>query len=171
MAVLPVRIYGDSALRQTVKPLADIDGATSTLVKNMLATLKKQKGIGLAAPQVGLSVRLFVMDASELTDIGEPTALINPEIIGTHGEAIYQEGCLSFPGVYFDVQRPRQAGVRYRDLDGKEHTIEDNGILARIILHEYDHLEGRLFIDLLTEQERRNIESLMRQKGIIPAEP
>ena len=171
MAVLPVRIYGDSALRQTAKPLADIDGATSTLVKNMLATLKKQKGLGLAAPQVGLSVRLFVMDVSELTDIGEPTALINPEIIGTHGEAIYQEGCLSFPGVYFDVRRPRQVGARYRDLDGKEHTIEDNGILARIILHEYDHLEGRLFIDLLTEQERRNVESLMRQKGIIPAKP
>jgi peptide deformylase len=170
MAILPVRIYGDPVLRQHAERLTDIDGSVSTLVKNMLATMKKQKGIGLAAPQVGLNKRLFVIDASEVTEEEYPPALINPEIIGTHGEAIYEEGCLSFPGVYFDVRRPRQVAVRYRDLDSKEHTIEDNGILARIILHEYDHLEGRLFIDLLTEQERRNVESLMRQKGIIPAE-
>lgn len=169
MAVLPVRIYGDPALRQKARPLVDIDSATHALVKNMLATLKKKKGIGLAAPQVGLNMRLFVVDAAEVADCGPPIALINPEIIGTYGEAIYQEGCLSFPEVYFDVQRPRHAGIRYLDLDGNTQTLEDNGVLARIILHEYDHLEGRLFIDFLTEQERQTVESQLRQKGIIPA--
>jgi peptide deformylase len=171
MAILPVRIYGDAVLRETARPLASIDGTISTLAANMFATLKRYQGLGLAAPQVGLAVRLFIMDASEVAGVGEPTVFINPEIIGTNGEAIYQEGCLSFPGVYFDVRRPRQIGVRYLDLDGREHTIEDNGVLGRIILHEYDHLEGRLFVDTLTEQDRRNVEAAMREKGIIPPAP
>jgi len=170
MAVLPVRIYGDAVLRQIARPVAEIDAAIHTLVKNMFATLREQKGIGLAAPQVGLSTRLFVMDPTDVASVGQPTVLINPEIIGSHGETIYQEGCLSFPGIYFDVCRPRHVGVRYFDLDGKECTIEDDGILARIILHEHDHLEGRLFVDTLNGQGRRTVEAALREKGIISAQ-
>jgi len=171
MAILPVRIYGDPFLRKRADKLENIDAAIVSLVKNMYATQAKQKGIGLAAPQVGLSRRLFVVDTSEMIKGGSPAAFVNPEIIGTNGTAVYEEGCLSFPGIYFDVRRPLQVGIRYLDLEGNEHTLEADGVAARIILHEYDHLDGRLFIDLLTEESRRNIENLMRQKGIIPAKP
>jgi len=171
MAVLPVRIYGDPVLREPTAPLESIDGTIDTLVRNMYATQIKLKGIGLSGPQVGLSRRLFTVDTTELVKDGGPQSFINPEIIGTDGEAVYEEGCLSFPGVYFDVRRPRKVGLRYLDLEGNEQAIEADGVLARIILHEFDHLEGRLFIDTLSEEGRIRIEEVMRQRGIIPAQP
>jgi len=171
MAILPVRIYGDPLLRKRAERLENIDAATDSLVENMYATLAKQNGIGLAAPQVGLSRRLFVADTSPVIERGSRAVFINPEIIGTDGDAVYEEGCLSFPGIYFDLHRPRRVGIRYLDLQGNEHNLEANGVLARIILHEFDHLEGRLFIDLLTEEAREKIKKLMRQRNIIPAKP
>jgi len=171
MAVLPVRIYGDPVLRLPTAPLESIDGTIDTLVRNMYATQVKQKGIGLSGPQIGLSRRLFTVDTTELVKDGRPQAFINPEITGTDGEAVYEEGCLSFPGVYFDVRRPRKVGLRYIDLEGNEQAIEADGVLARIILHEFDHLEGRLFIDTLSEEGLIRIEGIMRQRGIIPAQP
>jgi peptide deformylase len=169
MAVLPVRIYGEPVLRQPTAPLDSIDGAIHTLVQNMYATQVKQKGIGLSGPQVGLSRRLFTVDTTEFIKDGGPAVFINPEILGTDGEAVYEEGCLSFPGIYFDVRRPRTVGLRYLDLAGNEQVVEADGVLARIILHEFDHLEGRLFIDTLNEEGRIRIEGIMQQRGIIPA--
>ena len=171
MAILPVRIYGDPLLRKRAERLENIDAAIDSLAKNMYATLAKQNAIGLAAPQVGLSRRLFAADTSPVIEGGSRAVFINPEIISTDGEAIYEEGCLSFPGIYFDLHRPRRVGIKYLDLDGSEHNLEANGVLARIILHEFDHLEGRLFVDLLTEEAREKIKKLMRQRNIIPAKP
>ena len=168
MAILPVRIYGDPILREHAEPVDNIDGTIDALVKNMFATAVKQKGLGLAGPQVGLSRRLFIVDTTEVVKNGSPAAFINPEIIGAHGEAIYEEGCLSFPGIFFDVHRARQVGLRYLDLEGKENIIEADGVLARVILHEFDHLDGHLFIDSLSENGREKIERVLRERGIIP---
>lgn len=170
MAILPVRIYGDPVLREPCVKVETIDGDILVLVKNMHATVQKHKGLGLSAPQVGLHKRLFVVDTTEFEQNGISAALINPEITGTFGEAIYEEGCLSFPGIYIDVRRPRNVGVRFTDDQGREQNREVDGVLARVVLHEFDHLDGKLFIDLLTEDDRQKIETLMQRKGIIPAQ-
>lgn len=158
-------------LRQPADPLTNINATIRTLVKNMYATQARQNGIGLAAPQVGLSRRLFVVDTTEVVREGSAAVFINPEIIGTHGTIVCEEGCLSFPGIHLDIPRPRQVGVRYLDLEGEEHTLEAEGILARIILHEYDHLEGKLFVDTLTAEARERIAALLRNKGDLAAQP
>jgi len=171
MSILPVRLFGDPVLRKHAEPVEDIDATIAALVKNMYVTQARQKGIGLAAPQVGLSRRLFVVDTTELITAGSSSAYLNPELIGTYGEVVYEEGCLSFPGIHLDICRPRQIGLRFVDLEGKEHTLDADGILARIILHELDHLEGRLFIDMLPEEAQKQVVALLRERGVIATGP
>ncbi len=167
MAVLSVRLYGDAVLREPTFPVVNIDDSIVSLANNMFATQTKYEGIGLAAPQVGISQRLFVADNRPIDDHGEQLAFINPEILDTRDETVYQEGCLSFPGIYFDVTRPRRVTIRYLDLAAQEQVREFDGVLARIILHEYDHLEGRLFIDTLNQADRDQVIAALKKRGVI----
>jgi peptide deformylase len=145
---------GSELLRQKALPVRDIDESAETLCAVMLATLHKHKGVGLAGPQVGQLKRLFVIHIEK--DI--PRVFINPSIIGTSEHTgKYEEGCLSLPGVYEDVIRPGAVRVQAWNEKGKPFTLEAEGLLARVIQHEYDHLEGLLFIDHLSEVKRERL--------------
>ena len=147
MAVRPIVIYGSPVLREVSEPIGDIDQNVKNLVADMIATLKDAHGLGLAAPQIGVSKRVFILDLSSVELTESVRVFINPEIIDKSGKTLMEEGCLSFPGLYEKIVRAENVTVRATDLDGNEFTLEASGMLARAILHEYDHLEGVLFID------------------------
>lgn len=154
MAERPIVIYGDPVLRNVSKPVENITGEIKALVSNMIDTLKKAQGLGLAAVQIGELDRVFIVDVSHLDPAKSLTVFINPEILETSGESEYEEGCLSIPGIYQKVLRPEKVRVRATALDGTKFELEADGILARAIQHEYDHLEGKLFIDYLSPLSR-----------------
>lgn len=142
MALRNIRKYGDDVLRKKCREVEQIDKRTLTLIKDMFETMYDADGVGLAGPQVGILKRLFVID------IGEgPLVFINPEILETSGKQIDEEGCLSLPGEMEEVMRPNYVKARAINEKGEEFEIEAEGLLARAILHEYDHLNGTLFID------------------------
>jgi len=149
-----VRTKGDEILRKKCKPVSKIDKKLHELIDDMIETMYSVNGVGLAAPQVGILKRVVVID------IGEgPMALINPEIISESGEQIEVEGCLSIPGIWGEVKRPAQIVVKALDRDGKSLRIEGTGMLARVLSHETDHLEGILFEDKVIryiEPEKEN---------------
>lgn len=132
------------------------DDALSALAENMLETMRAHEGVGLAASQVGLDRRMIVLDAGPLSDppYSNPTVMINPEITHSGGQAVFREGCLSFPDVYVDVKRPEWISVRYFDTKGLPLSAEYRGVAARIIQHEIDHLDGILFIDRVSPIRR-----------------
>ena len=144
-------------LRQKAAPIANVKKESQKwgeIVQQMLEAIKKGKGVGLAGPQIGLSQRIFVVNVEG--DV--PRVFINPSIIETSQEtAKYEEGCLSVPGIWADVIRPKTVKVQAWDEKGRSFTLEAGGLLARVILHEYDHLEGVLFIDRLPELKRKKI--------------
>lgn len=143
---------GDDVLRRESLPLKQIDDDVLLIVKDMFDTLKKSKGIGLAAPQVGKNIRLFIV---QLEEEDEGMVFINPEIIMTSEELCsMEEGCLSIPKVYEKVFRPKVVTVQYTDIAGKKQMLKASGLLARVIQHEYDHLNGVLFLDRLEEKVR-----------------
>ena len=150
MATRPIVIYGDPVLREKADPVNEIDQETKNLVADMIATLQEANGLGLAAPQVGVSKRIFIADLSALDLAESLRVFINPEILESTGEVVLEEGCLSFPGIYQKISRPEKVKIRATDLDGKPFEMEATGMMARAILHEYDHLEGKLFIDHLS---------------------
>ncbi|ALP89957.1 MULTISPECIES: peptide deformylase [Clostridium] len=142
MALRNIRKYGDDVLRKECREVEEIDKRLLVLIKDMLETMYDADGVGLAAPQVGILKRLFVID------IGDgPLVFINPEIIETSGKQIDEEGCLSLPGKMEEVMRPNYVRARALNEKGQEFEIEAEELLARAILHEYDHLNGTLFID------------------------
>ncbi|MBE6063196.1 MAG: peptide deformylase [Clostridium butyricum] len=142
MALRNIRKYGDDILRKKCREVDNIDKRLLTLIDDMFDTMYEADGVGLAAPQVGILKRLFVID------IGEgPLVFINPEILETDGKQIDQEGCLSLPGELEEVMRPNYVRARALNEKGEEFEIEAEELLARAILHEYDHLNGTLFID------------------------
>lgn len=142
MALRNIRKYGDDVLRKKCREVDNIDKRLLTLIDDMFDTMYEADGVGLAAPQVGILKRLFVID------IGEgPLVFINPEIIETDGSQTDQEGCLSLPGELEEVMRPNYVRARALNEKGEEFEIEAEELLARAILHEYDHLNGTLFID------------------------
>ncbi|MGM9934462.1 peptide deformylase [uncultured Clostridium sp.] len=142
MALRNIRKYGDDVLRKKCREVEEIDKRTITLIKDMFETMYEADGVGLAAPQVGILKRLFVID------IGDgPLVFINPEILETSGKQIGEEGCLSIPGEVEEVMRPNYVRARAINEKGEEFEIEAEELLARAILHEYDHLNGTLFID------------------------
>jgi len=163
VAVRPIVIYGDPVLREKAKPVEKIDQEVKDLVADMIATLKDANGLGLAAPQVGVSKRIFITDLSSLELTESMRVFINPEIIDTSGETILEEGCLSFPGLYQKVSRPEELKIRALDVEGNEFELNVSGMLARAILHEYDHLEGILFIDHLSSLSRALIKGRLRK--------
>ncbi len=148
----------DKRLRLVSEPVKRIDAGIHKLVEDMFETMYAAPGIGLAAIQVGVGKRLFTADLSKKEEAREPQVFINPEIVWASDEkAIHEEGCLSIPEYYEDVERPVQVKVKYLDLDGKAHEIEADGLLARCVQHEIDHINGVLFIDHISKLKRDRV--------------
>lgn len=165
MAILPIRTLGDPVLRQPAGPVEDFDDALRALAEDMIETMHEAPGVGLAAPQVGRSIRLIVYD------IGEgPASLVNPTLSSQEGEQVGEEGCLSIPGLYFEVRRAMRVTAEGFDTSGRPVRIEAEELLARVLQHEVDHIDGMLFIDRLDEEERkRAMAELRRQElGLAP---
>ena len=152
----PLEIYklGSNTLRTTAKRISKVDIETRKLAKEMLQSMYSAKGIGLAAPQVGISKELLVIDINFEDSAAEPLILINPEITA-FGSTLnsYEEGCLSIPGVYLNVIRPSTIKLKFRDEMGRPRKMNADGLLARCIQHEVDHLKGVLFVDRVTSKE------------------
>jgi peptide deformylase len=153
MLGLKIATYGNPVLREKAKPIEKIDESIRKLAARMIVTMHKAEGIGLAAPQVGKSVSLFVVDTSPLEEGAQPMVFINVEILEREGSGPYNEGCLSIPGVVEEVIRPTRVRLRYTDLGGVRREGIAEGILARVIQHETDHLNGVLFIDYLSQEK------------------
>lgn len=163
MKKLKIITYGHPTLRQKAKPVLRFDKSLKALAEAMIETMHKADGIGLAAPQVGKSMSLFVVDISAIEKGHQPMIFVNPEITETSGSCAYHEGCLSVPGVSSEVIRPEKIKLRYADLDGNFHEGVADGILARVIQHEYDHLQGVLFVDYLNEQALQEYEAVLKK--------
>jgi peptide deformylase len=145
---LQVHTLGDRVLRQPAKRISKVNDEIRQLIVDMLQTMYSNDGIGLAAPQVGINKQLLVIDIELQDESKPPLIMINPEIKKLNGELVNgEEGCLSIPDVFLDVMRPDQAEVSYRDEDGKPQKLIASGLLARVIQHEMDHLNGVLFVD------------------------
>lgn len=161
---MDIRVLGDPVLKQRAAEITDIDGRLARLAEDMLATMYAAPGIGLAATQVGVQKRLFVYD------IGDgPHTLINPVITEARGEWVYDEGCLSIPGLYFEIVRPKEILITGVDLDGRDVQIEADELLARLFQHELDHLDGVLMLEHLEEEQRRQALREWRRRQLEPA--
>lgn len=163
MAARPIILFGDPVLREVSQPVEEINQPIKDLVSDLIDTLKKAQGLGLAAPQIGVLKRVFIVDLSAVDITAPIRVFINPEILETSGEVAYEEGCLSFPGIYQKVVRPARARVRAMDTNGKPFEIEADGLAARAILHEFDHLEGKLFIDYLSPLAKTMLRGRLRK--------
>lgn len=153
--IRPLIILPDPVLRQLSKPLERVDDFVRKLADDMLETMYDAPGIGLAAIQIGEPVRMLVIDLAKEDEPKAPQVFINPQIVATGDEAsVYEEGCLSIPDYYAEVERPATLTVSYVDRDGKEQTMEADGLLATCLQHEIDHLNGVLFIDHISKLKR-----------------
>ena len=158
MAVRDILILPDKRLRQVSEPVKKIDAGIRKLVDDMFETMYEAPGIGLAAIQVGTPKRVVTMDLAKKDDPKAPQVFINPEVVwSSEDKATYEEGCLSIPEFYDEVERPAQVKVKYLDLEGALHEIEANGLLATCLQHEIDHLNGVLFIDHLSKLKRDRV--------------
>jgi peptide deformylase len=163
-----IRIVGDPVLTERSAEVSEIDGRLARLCEDMFATMYAAPGVGLAAPQVGVQKRFFVYDLGE----GDgPQVLINPVITETDGELEFFEGCLSIPGLHFDIVRPKAIHVTGRNLDGDEVSLTADDYLARVIQHELDHLDGVLMLDRLDEDQRRSARRAVRELQLGAGEP
>jgi peptide deformylase len=158
MAVREIITLPDKRLRQVSEPVKNIDAGVRKLVDDMLATMYDAPGIGLAAIQIGIAKRVVTMDLSKKTDEHHPRVFINPEVTWKSNDKVtHEEGCLSIPEYYEEVERPSEVKVKYLDLDGKPHEITAKGLLATCIQHEVDHTNGVLFIDYLSKLKRDRV--------------
>jgi peptide deformylase len=164
LSLLPIKIYGEEVLRQQAKSIENIDGKVAQFLDDLNQTMIEAKGLGLAANQVGRTVRAFSIDLSQFDVLAQPTVIINPEVMEMNGEIVIgEEGCLSFPGLYQMIERPKKITIKSINLDGKEYYTEAEGLIARVILHEIDHLDGVLFVDKLTSAQRDLIKSKLKR--------
>ena len=160
-----IRVIGDPVLRQRAADVTDIDGKLARLAEDMLTTMYEAPGLGLAGPQVGVQKRIFVYD------IGEgPRTVINPEIRESRGEWAYEEGCLSIPGLSFELVRPKEVHLVGYDLDGNEIEVEADEILARCFQHELDHLDGVLYLERLDPADRKAAMKVIREQKLSAAD-
>lgn len=166
MAERPIVIYGDPVLREVSQPVDEINQEVKDLVSDLVDTLKKARGLGLSAVQIGVLKRVFIVDLSAVDITAQLRVFINPEIIERDGEEEYEEGCLSFPGIYQKIVRPSKVRVRALDVDGKPFELEVGGLAARAIQHEFDHLEGKLFIDYLSPLARTMLKGRLKKLSI-----
>jgi peptide deformylase len=158
MATRPILILPDERLRAVADPIEKIDDSIKQLAKDMLDTMYDAPGIGLAAPQIGELKRIVVMDLAKEGETPAPLVMINPEILKYSDETVTtEEGCLSIPELYYDVERPAEVTVRYTDLDGKTVETDAGDRLAICIQHELDHLDGVLYIDYLSRLKRDRV--------------
>jgi len=177
---LTIVTYPDPILSQVAKPVTDFNQDLKHLVRDMLYTMYQAPGIGLAAPQVGQSIRMFVLDVDfdreEVTNSSghtefrlsafNPKVFINPVITGTSGTIVYEEGCLSVPGVYEEVKRHESIHVKYQDLEGNFHELEAHDMMSICIQHENDHLEGIVFIERLSNLKKNFYKKkMLKEKG------
>lgn len=166
MAPFAIRKIGDPVLRQRATEITDIDGRVAKLAEDMFTTMYDEPGVGLAAPQVGVQKRLFVYD------IGNgPQVVINPTVVETDGEWTYEEGCLSIPGLSFELVRPNHIHMVGIDLDGNEISIEASELEGRCLQHELDHLDGVLYIERLDEDQRKAARKAIRELNLAQPEP
>jgi len=160
MAILPIRKWGDPVLHAPSRAVATIDAETRRLVADMVDTMYAAPGIGLAAPQIGVGLRVIVIDLSVGEDNSQLITLVNPEFVSKEGEQRHEEGCLSVPGYGGSPFRPARVVVKGLDLDGAERVYTGTELLARAFCHEIDHIDGLLFVDRLTPLKR----DLMKRK-------
>ncbi|MBU1701581.1 MAG: peptide deformylase [Candidatus Eisenbacteria bacterium] len=164
MSKLRVHLYGDPVLRQKAEPIEQITDEIRQLAEDMLVTMYEEEGIGLAAPQVGRSIRLLVVDPQAVDETAPGAmAFINPETTESSGEWTYDEGCLSIPGIVAEIKRPEKVRVHYFDTNGEERHETFDGMMARVLQHEMDHLEGKLFVDYLSPMRRALIMKKLRE--------
>ncbi len=169
MAILNILEFPDPRLRKKAVPVVDVDDDLRKLIDDMFETMYAAPGIGLAATQVDVHRRLLVSDISQEKD--DPHVMINPEILERDGVAVTEEGCLSVPGYFEEVERAEHVRVRYLDRDGRQVEKAAEGLLAVCIQHEIDHLNGKLFVDYLSEAKRQRIrKKLMKDRRQQPAE-
>lgn len=162
MAKLKILEFPDPRLRTRAVPVEAVDDELRSLIDDMFETMYDAPGIGLAATQVDVHKRLLVTDVSP--DKSEPYALVNPEIVEKDGVTVSDEGCLSVPGYYEEVERAEHIRVRFLDRDGKQQEMEAEGLLAICIQHEMDHLDGKLFVDYLSEAKRSRIRKKLEKE-------
>ena len=159
MSILPIRTYGDPVLNTPTTDVGEIDAKIAALAESMIETMHDAPGVGLAANQIGVQKRMFVWDKGE-----GPHVVINPVIVETSGEWVYEEGCLSVPGLSWDIVRPNQVHLKGFDLDGNELDIETEEYQGRIFQHECDHLDGVLLVERLSEDQKRDAKKLLRKR-------
>lgn len=163
MALLPIRIYGDPILRRKALPIPEVSDEIRVLAQDMVETMFDADGVGLAAPQVGRSIRMLVADASHRDGGGGPRVFINPVIVEKAGEWNYDEGCLSVPGLSAELVRPEMVRVRFLDERGEAHEEEFHKVWSRVLQHEIDHLDGKLFVDYLSPIKRALVMKKLKQ--------
>jgi peptide deformylase len=165
--IRPIVLWGSEVLEKPSDPVTDITGDEVKLVQDMIETMYKAPGVGLAAPQIGVSKRIMVTDTSSGEKKDHLFTIVNPEIVETIGEQYEEEGCLSIPGFSATVVRPKKIVLSGVDLNGKEIVIEGSDLLARAFCHEMDHLDGKFFLDHLSfikrDMIKRRIKKLIRQ--------
>ena len=160
-----IRTIGDPVLRQRASEITDVDGKLVRLAEDMVATMYAAPGVGLAGPQVGVQKRIFVYDVGD-----GPHTVINPEIREARGEWAFEEGCLSIPGLSFELVRPAEVHLVGYDLHGNELSIEADELLARAFQHELDHLDGVLFIERLDDDDRKAALRIIREQRLTAAD-
>ena len=163
MAVLKIRKYGDPVLRRRAAEVGEVTPALRETIADMIDTMYDEVGIGLAAPQVGVSLRLMVVGHEDARDV---RALINPVIVDRGGQITAEEGCLSIPGIFAPVTRSEWVKVEAKDVDGRPVKIHGRSLLARVVQHEMDHLDGVLFIDHLDPVTRDRIKRRIKKEGL-----
>ena len=154
MSPYTIRVVGDPVLRSAAAEITDIDGRLVKLAEDMLETMYEAPGLGLAAPQVGVGKRLFVYDLDP-DRRGDPRVLVNPRIVESSGEWAYEEGCLSIPGLSFEIIRPKEVHLVGHDLDGNEVSVEADELTARLFQHELDHLDGVLMTERMDPDTKK----------------
>lgn len=162
MTQLTILEFPDPRLRRVAKPVDEVTERERTLAADMLETMYEARGIGLAAIQVNEPVRMLVLDLSESKD--DPKVFINPEIIDRKGAQTCEEGCLSVPGIYAEVERAEEIRVRALGLDGQSFEMDADGLMAVCIQHEIDHLDGKVFVDYLSPLKRRMVEKKLKKR-------
>jgi peptide deformylase len=161
VSTLPIRTFGDPVLNQVTTDVEEIDSRVAALAESMIETMYKAPGVGLAANQIGVQKRMFVYDKGD-----GPVVVINPRIVETSGEWAFEEGCLSVPGLSWEIVRPNEVHLVGRDLAGNEIDIQTNEYEARIFQHEVDHLDGFLLIDRLDDDQRKAAKRALRKMQI-----
>jgi peptide deformylase len=161
VAAYQIRQFGDPVLTQRSAEVTELDGTLARLVEDMIDTMHEAHGLGLAAPQVGVQKRLFVYQLEDR----DPVAIVNPTIAESQGEWEFDEGCLSIPGLYFPIVRPKEIHLTGWDIDGNEVSIEADEIEARCFQHELDHLDGRLLLTLLDKAQRKEAMRELRRRA------